>query len=101
MIAGGTAPDVVRMNDTTPIELGLQGHLMPIEPLAAKDPDIDIDKYFPGARSAMSWNNVLFGLPLGVSLYLPLVNVDLFNSYGVPIPDESWTWDRERVVGIH
>ncbi|MBI5096040.1 MAG: sugar ABC transporter substrate-binding protein [Candidatus Hydrogenedentes bacterium] len=90
MIAGRTTPDVMWMG------IGWQQFgdaLMPLDDLAAGDPDIRRETYLPGLWDAELWQGSLRGLPSSGQVGVLYYNKDLFDQAGVPYPSADWTWD--------
>ncbi|MCP4643886.1 MAG: sugar ABC transporter substrate-binding protein [bacterium] len=90
MIAGRTAPDVVW--------LGVGWHqfaeaLMPLDALAADDPTVQADDYFPRLWDTVHWQGSLRALPTSGQVGIIYYNKDLFDEAGLDYPTADWTWD--------
>lgn len=55
----------------------------------------DLGKVGVGPRQ-IQYNGTIYGLPLTASPRVLLANVGLFEQAGVPLPQDSWTWDQFR-----
>jgi len=88
--AAGDAPDVITMGGTYPVEYGAAGQLLDLTTV----PDaVGPDHYDPSAYSSATLNGAVYGLPTGGNARGLLVNLDLFEQAGVPLPDDgAWTW---------
>src|SRR5690606_37306310 len=88
--AAGDAPDVITMGGTYPTEYGAAGQLLDLTTVAAA---VGLDNYDPSAYSSATLNGAVYGLPTGGNARGLLVNLDLFEQAGVPLPDDgAWTW---------
>lgn len=89
-LSGGNAPDVVRLTSLTDFRadlLDLRGYLG--EDYA--------EELLPGpVKGATGDDGALLAVPSDLTLNGPFVNVDMFESAGVPLPDpeDPWTWDE-------
>jgi multiple sugar transport system substrate-binding protein len=93
MFAGNIAPDVIFMYpEALPVWAEL-GALLPLNELAERDPEFDVDDYFQVMIRTFTYNGILFALPKDASADIMQYNVDLFERLGVDPPDESWTWE--------
>ena len=88
----GHAPDVCVLHWTQMAQVASTGQLMPLEDLARRD-GIDLDDYYPVGKTAYTYHDTLYGLPVKGSTITCFYNMDLFDQYGVPYPTDDWTWD--------
>ena len=64
-------------------------------PLIDKDKAaVDPDDFWPAQVQQMSVDDQLYGLPYDFSNLAIYVNKSIFESEGVPIPSDDWTWDQ-------
>lgn len=98
MLAGGTIPDVIRVNDDFVRFYSMKGQFTDLQPWIDRD-GINPDDYFE-----QIWNfsrqpdDTYTAISLGNQPRLIYYNVDMFEEAGVPLPPadwsaEGWTWD--------
>jgi len=88
--AAGDAPDVITMGGTYPVEYGAAGQLLDLTTVADA---VGLGNYDPSSYSSATLGGAVYGLPTGGNARGLLINVDLFEQAGVPLPDDStWTW---------
>jgi multiple sugar transport system substrate-binding protein len=87
---GATAPDVFALGGAKPQEYGSVGALLDLATVA----DVaHVDKYPDFSTTSAIVDGKLYGLPTGGNATAAFINTDIFKQAGVPVPDESWTWD--------
>jgi multiple sugar transport system substrate-binding protein len=91
MIAGGQAPDVMRVNDYDFADFLNAKALKDITRLIKAD-KIDISKYYRAGLEDCMHNNRYYGLPWGTAPIYVFVNVKLFKKAGIPIPSPDWKY---------
>lgn len=90
-IAAGTAPDVITMGGSYPIEYGSAGALVDLTTVADL---VGLGHYAPNAYSAATVGDAVYGLPTGGNTLGMFVNLDLVAQSGVALPDDAtWTWE--------
>jgi len=87
---GDTAPDVFALGGAKPQEYGAVGALLDLDQVADI---VQVDKYPDYSTTSATVDGTLYGLPSGGNATAAFINVDIFNEAGVPVPDETWTWD--------
>jgi ABC-type glycerol-3-phosphate transport system substrate-binding protein len=88
------AADVVYVsNDNMSIESTLAGVFLDLAPLAAGDPDLNPDDFFPAAYESFQWDRGLWGLPVSMDIQVVIYDPAAFDAAGLPYPDEGWTLD--------
>ncbi|MDQ3249092.1 MAG: sugar ABC transporter substrate-binding protein [Chloroflexota bacterium] len=107
-IAAGTAPDVFWIPGTDIADFATRGLILNLADLADATDDFDVENYYPGPMSHLTYNpedaasgagsSALWGLPRDVSTFALYLNLDLINEAGAPDPRElaaegNWTWD--------
>ena len=86
--AASNTPDVFQLDAARPREFGRQGLLLPLDGL------IDTTNLPAAQLDEASFDGVLFAAPHTGNAGSVLLNVDLFEEAGVPLPDDqTWTWD--------
>jgi multiple sugar transport system substrate-binding protein len=70
-----------------------QGDLLNLTPLIEQDARFDLADFYPGVIAPCRREGQMWAIPFGVNLMVMYYNKDLFDQYGVPYPEMSWTWD--------
>lgn len=90
-VAARDAPDVITLGGAYPREYGDRGALLDLSTVAEQLPTDGID---PAALSNGFFSDVQYSIPTGVNTYCVVVNPEVFEAAGVPLPDDTtWTWD--------
>lgn len=117
MIAGGVAPDVLRIDSTNTYYYVEADALLDLAPFVASDVQLTRDvcgytdesgrlhkpDYFDFAIDAFRGENgQLYALPTWYCNFFVYYNKNLFDKYNVPYPDEDWDWQgfRERCIAL-
>jgi multiple sugar transport system substrate-binding protein len=88
-VAGGTAPDIIQMDQAYIAEYGGRGALADL----SKVTTIDTGP-LKSTLAAGTLDGVLYGIPTGNNAYAVCINKTLFDKAGVDVPDDkTWTWD--------
>jgi multiple sugar transport system substrate-binding protein len=92
MMAGGTAPDVMYVDDQLMTAFGASGQLLALDDYMAQA-GVKRDDFIPALLTIFTLGGKTYGLPkdwgtLGL-VYLP----EAFQAAGVPEPTANWTWD--------
>jgi len=92
--AAGEMPDLVQMSDLYVSSYADRGALRDLEEL-----DVDTSKIDPAVLDLGRVGGTLYGITHGTGMYALVANVDLFEKYGVELPDDStWTWDDYAAI---
>jgi ABC-type glycerol-3-phosphate transport system substrate-binding protein len=78
--------DLVGVDDLLLIQAARAGHVEPIDPLIAAD-GYSLDDFTPAALEALSDRGSIFGLPYCQVSNVLIYRADLFDRYGVAVPD--------------
>lgn len=105
-VAANVAPDVAQMGFGEFQRFSKRGALLPLDDFIARDPNVQIEDYYPEIIRIHSYNNQLFVLPRDIApIGIIYYNKDLFREAGVPLPKNTlkpdgtwdpkanWTWD--------
>lgn len=101
-LSAGTAPDVLNVSELP--EWAGYGVLEVLDPYVAREPEL-LDGFFPKVVDAGRFDGVavgkgpLYGLPINAGCQILFYNKDMFDKYGIPYPDETWTFDTLVEVG--
>lgn len=89
--AGGNSADVVQMDQVYLASYASRGSLIDLGTL----PQLDTSALDESVLGMGSWNDTLYAMPVSTTSTGLLVNTDLIDEIGVPLPDTStWTWDE-------
>jgi multiple sugar transport system substrate-binding protein len=97
MIAGGSPPDVLYLNDYFQYTFASKGLLVDLNPYIAKD-KFDWSPYLKEAVDANVYKTQMTGMPFEVATIGVVYNKKLFDDAKLPYPtadvsDTSWNWD--------
>jgi multiple sugar transport system substrate-binding protein len=93
-VAGGSIPDVVGMVSMYSQQYIRQGTLLGLNDFIEREPDVDVDDFWPVIMPAYRWEGETFAFPYDLSSILLMYNKELFDEAGVPYPTGEWTWDE-------
>jgi multiple sugar transport system substrate-binding protein len=66
--------------------------IMNLTPFINADASFNQDDFYPPMLEHLQWRNGTWALPMLGDLYVILYNRDLFDTSGVPYPQDNWTW---------
>lgn len=89
MVAGGDAPDVMRVDSYFFQDFVERGILRTIDQFVEGDNGIDMSKYYPISLNDSIYNGKLYGLPWSSAPYYTFYNIDLFEQAGLASPAPS------------
>jgi multiple sugar transport system substrate-binding protein len=92
MIAGGAAPDVMRVDSYYFSDFMKVGALKAIDDLVKKD-KIDLSSYYKQGIEECTYSGKLYGLPWGTAALYMFINLDVLEKAGVKMPSNDWSWD--------
>ena len=93
MAAAGTAPDVFWTHAYVSPNLAKLGLLGDINPYIKRDKDFKASNYFEAPYKDYESDGKQFGVPREATTSIVIINKELFQKSGVPLPSASWTWD--------
>ncbi|MEE1617678.1 ABC transporter substrate-binding protein [Brachybacterium sp. J153] len=89
--AGGTAPDIIQMDEAYIDSYGTEGSLLDLESVEGLDLSGMDEAILETGRLA---DGRLVGAPNGFNLYATGMNPTLLETAGISLPDDTtWTWD--------
>ena len=91
--AGGRQFDVVQIGMFETPQFGANGWLVPLNDLAANDPDYNIDDLIPAVRNGLSVDGQLYASPFYAESSFVMYRQDLLDAAGLTMP-EAPTWDE-------
>ncbi len=92
MIAGGSAPDVMRISSQFFYDFLDAGGLLELTDIAKKN-NFDLPSFYQQGLEENSFNGKLYGIPWGTAPIYMLLNLKMFEDAGIPLPAYDWTWD--------
>ena len=99
-IAGGNAPDVIRVLNFQPTQLVEQGDaLMPLDQFIASDKTFTKNDFVPNVWNGGKVNGKQYAIPQNGEPYGLFYNADLFAKAGIPDPWKQYnagTWTQNR-----
>lgn len=102
LIAGKLAPDLFHVTQANFPFYAAKQILLPLDDLLKNDSEISEDAFYPQVIEGMRYGGRLVGLPTDFSTIVMMYNQDLFDRFGVPYPEDDWTWedylDRARAL---
>ncbi len=93
MIAGGTPPDVLAIDQQVVSRLFALGMALPLDDLLLRD-GVDRGAFLPGALEGVSFDGVLYGFPKVYNPTHMFANVAYLNESGLALPQLGWTIDE-------
>ena len=93
MAAAGTAPDVFWTHAYVSPNLAKLGLLGDINPYIKRDKDFKASNYFEAPYKDYEADGKQFGVPREATTSIVIINKELFQKSGVPLPSANWTWD--------
>lgn len=93
LVASGTPPDLFWTHAYITPNLIKLGLLEDISPYMRRDRDFNPANYFEAPFKDYEANGKQYGIPREATTTILIVNKDLFQKLGVPLPTENWTWD--------
>ncbi|MDA1362522.1 extracellular solute-binding protein [Glycomyces luteolus] len=89
--AADDSPDVLQMDEQYLASYGSRGALLD---LGTAGEFLSTDGIEPSVLETGRLDGVQYAMPIGVAVLSCVVNQDLFDQYGVSLPDgNTWTWD--------
>jgi multiple sugar transport system substrate-binding protein len=100
--AAGELPDVIQQDYAYFKQYVTDGLIIPLDPYV-DDGTIDLSSVPDEAIDGGRVDGQLYALSLGTNSQSFVIDVDLFEQAGVPLPEPDWTWAdfEETVLAIH
>jgi len=93
-IAGGQPPDLFLMNYRYYGQFAARGALEAVGPHLRDSAALSSKDFFETAMTPFEWDGEQMCLPQNVSSLVVYYNADLFETAGVALPRDGWTWDE-------
>jgi len=94
------AGDVFSVSSFDLIELLEQDAILNLDPFIENNESFDRSDFYPGIVDMFAAEGKTWAVPAGVDAMVMFYNQDLFDQYGVPYPDNEWTWDDFLTAGM-
>jgi ABC-type glycerol-3-phosphate transport system substrate-binding protein len=92
-IAGGTAPDVMFVEANIFVNFWAMDAFMDLRPFIEKDPDFNLDDFFPEVVNRFSRDGKVYCIPRDTAPFACVYyNKRLFDEAEVPYPTDDWDW---------
>lgn len=101
MVAGGNAPDTMRVGGYSAAMFASRDALLPLDDFIANDPDVDWDDFYPAAQDAFKLDGKIYALPENGESYGINYNATAFAEKGLADPRELWDkgeWTQEAFL---
>jgi multiple sugar transport system substrate-binding protein len=92
-IAGGDAPDVFAMDGPLFPDYQTRDVLLDLKPLIERD-GYDLGQLADQAVADFTTPDGQFGLPRDLNVVALYYNKKMFDTAGIPYPDDTWDWDK-------
>ncbi len=96
-LAGGNAPDVMRVDSYYFFDFLQVNALRSIDDLVTRD-KIDTAIYYQQGIQEASSNGKLYGLPWATSGLYMIINLKMLEAVGLKAPSLDWTWDDAEAI---
>jgi multiple sugar transport system substrate-binding protein len=94
-VAAKTAPDIIQLTNEGHIEYIVKGSFAPID-TEIKEAGLDIGKYSDAAKQIWTYDNKMYGLPMGAAPAMFFINKDMWDAAG--LKDYPKTWDEVAIA---
>ena len=92
LVAAGTRPDLVWMDQFALPTLASQGVTRSLTEYTRRDMDFSTERYWPHVLSSGAYRGTLHALPLSAAVCTLLYNPALFTQTNTPLPEANWRW---------
>lgn len=99
MVAGGTAPDIVQTWAQYKSEWIKMGMLLDLTPFWEGREDV-ANSLFPFVLETAKYNGRFYGIPHDFNASPMILQNDLFDAAGIPVPYDNWTVDEFKAAAI-
>ena len=90
----GTQPDVMVLDASSAAVFVNNGLLTDLTPFIEKDPDIELEDFYPNVVDIAKRGEKVFAIPGDFTPMVVYYNKDLFDAAGLPYPDVSWNFEK-------
>ncbi|MEM9999692.1 MAG: sugar ABC transporter substrate-binding protein [Pseudomonadota bacterium] len=89
-----TNPDIIAIDNPDHAAFASRGAFLDLSDLIAASDQIDIENYFDGPRSSLTWDGGVYGIPRASNTIALYYNKDMFRAAGLDPNDPPSTWDE-------
>lgn len=102
MAAGRNLPDIMQQDYAFLTEWQSRGLLQPLDAYVDSG-DLDFSDVSDASLAGGRIDGRLYGVNLGINSLAMLIDVDMFEEAGIPVPSDDWTWKEfeEIVMTLH
>ncbi|RVT81798.1 sugar ABC transporter substrate-binding protein [Rhodobacteraceae bacterium CCMM004] len=86
-------PDIIAIDNPDHAAFAARGAFLDLTPYVEASDQIDMDNYFDGPRSSLSWDGGVFGIPRASNTIALYYNKDMFRAAGLDPDSPPQTWD--------
>lgn len=96
-VAADDAPDIIQMDELFIASYAERGVLLDLDTVSEQ---LDTGNFDENALATGVVDDGQYAVPVGLTAYSMVANLDLLDEYGVEAPDDStWTWDDLKEIG--
>jgi multiple sugar transport system substrate-binding protein len=96
-VAANDAPDIIQMDELYIASYAESGVLLDLNTVSEH---LDTSNFDENALATGVVEGASYAIPVGLTAYSMVANLDLLDEYGVEPPDDStWTWDDLKEIG--
>lgn len=85
-------PDIIAIDNPDHAAFASRGAFLDLSELVAASDQIDIENYFDGPRSSLTWEDGVFGIPRASNTIALYYNKDMFRDKGLDADNPPATW---------
>ncbi|MCR9121688.1 MAG: sugar ABC transporter substrate-binding protein [Phyllobacteriaceae bacterium] len=90
--ATGTNPDIIAIDNPDHAAFASRGAFLDLTPMIEMSDQIDIENYFDGPRSSLTWDDGVYGIPRASNTIALYYNKDMFRAAGLDPDSPPATW---------
>jgi multiple sugar transport system substrate-binding protein len=98
-LAGGTLPDVVRLQGLSAQQWIRQNAFLDLSAFLERS-GLDLTDFYTGPLDQFRWQDKLWGLPDTAAPEVVFFNRDMFDAAGLAYPNDQWTYEDMRQAAI-
>ena len=92
-LAAGAPPDIFLMNYRYYAQFAARDAIEPVTERLDESPAFEREDFYSIALDAFRWRGEQLCIPQNISSLVVYYNRDLFEKYGVPEPEDDWSWN--------
>ena len=83
-------PDIIAVDNPNHAAFAAAGAFLDLTPFVEASDQIDMDNYFDGPRSSLTWDGKPYGIPRASNTIALYYNKDMFSEAGIDGPPKTW-----------